>query len=135
MSDEATQRLRGNQALPSHRTLFRFLAGAELGRAKQAQAKNADVLRRASATGTAAAPGRLRVDPDATWTDTYGALREGSMFSYKAEVQLSPLVGVVGETSDVLAIRARGEDASPRRKLASLIDDCVAAIPKEARPP
>ncbi len=92
------------------------------------------MLRRASATGAAAAPGRLRVDPDATWTDTYGELREGSKFSYTAEVQLSPLVGVVGETGDVLAIRARGEGASPRRKLASLIDDCVAAIPKEARP-
>ncbi len=27
LGDEATQRLRGNQALPSHTTLFRFLAG------------------------------------------------------------------------------------------------------------
>jgi hypothetical protein len=46
---------------------------------------------------------------------------------------MSPLVGVVGETGDVLALRARGGNASPRRKLASFIDECVAAIPKEAR--
>ncbi len=49
-------------------------------------------------------------------------------------MQLSPLVGVVGETGDVLAVRARGGNASPRRKLASFIDECVAAIPAEARP-
>ena len=42
-------------------------------------------------------------------------------------------MGVVGETGDVLTIRARGGNASPRRKLASFIDECVAAIPKEAR--
>ena len=46
-------------------------------------------------------------------------------------MQLSPLVGVVGETGDVLAVRARGGNASPRRKLASFIDECVAAIPAE----
>ena len=46
---------------------------------------------------------------------------------------MSPLVGVVGETGDVLAIRARGGNASPRRRLASFIDECVAAIPTEAR--
>lgn len=46
---------------------------------------------------------------------------------------MSPLVGVVGETGDVLAIRAQGGNASPRRKLASFIDECVAAIPNEAR--
>jgi len=34
----------------------------------------------------------------------------------------------------VFAIRARGGNASPRRKLASFIDECVAAIPAEARP-
>gem|GEM_PF-4990031 len=43
------------------------------------------------------------------------------------------LVGVVGETGDVLANRARGGNASPSGKLASFIDECVAAIPKEAR--
>ena len=42
--DEATRRLRGNQALPSHTTLFRFLVGADLGRAMRAQAVNRDIL-------------------------------------------------------------------------------------------
>jgi hypothetical protein len=134
LQDEATQRLRGSQALPSHTTLFRFLAGADLGRAKRAQATNADVLRRAWAMGAAPAPGRLTIDPDATYIDTYGKKKEGSKFSYKGEVQMSPLVGVIGETGDVLAIRARGGNASPKRKLASFIDECVAAIPKQARP-
>ena len=84
--------------------------------------------------GAAPTPGRLTIDPDATYIDTYGKNKEGSRFSYKGEVQVSPLVGVVGETGDVLAIRARGGNASPRRKLASFIDECVASIPAEARP-
>ena len=83
--------------------------------------------------GAAPAPGRLTIDPDATYIDTYGKLKEGSRFSYKGEVQMSPLVGVIGETGDVLAIRARGGNASPRRKLASFIDECVAAVPRSAR--
>ena len=134
LEDEATGRLRGSHALPSHTTLFRFLAGADLGRAMRAQAVNREMLRRSWAMGAAPAPGRLTIDPDATYIDTYGKLKEGSRFSYKGEVQMSPLVGVVGETGDVLAIRARGGNASPRRKLASFIDECVAAIPVEARP-
>ncbi|MGH8300524.1 MAG: IS1380 family transposase [Steroidobacteraceae bacterium] len=134
LQDEATQRLRGTHALPSHTTLYRFLAGAELGRVMRARATNRDMLRRAWAMGAAPAPGILTIDPDATYIDTYGKLKEGSTFSYKHEVQMSPLVGVVGETGDVLAIRARGGNASPRRKLDSFIDECVAAIPKEARP-
>lgn len=64
----------------------------------------------------------------ATYVDTYGPGKEGSRFTYKGEVQVSPLVGVVGETGDVLCIRARGGNASPRKKLASFVDECVAAI-------
>ena len=134
LQDEATQRLRGSHALPSHTTLFRFLAGADLGRVQRAMAVNRDVLRRAWAMGAAPAPGILTIDPDATYIDTYGKHKEGSTFSYKHEVQMSPLVGVVGETGDVLALRARGGNASPRRKIASFIDECVAAVPAEARP-
>lgn len=133
LEDEATLALRGSHALPSHTTLYRFLAGAELGRVQRAAATNRDMLRRAWAMGAAPAPGRLTIDPDATYLTTYGKQKEGSAFSYKGEVQMSPLVGVVGETGDVLAIRARGGNASPKRKLASFIDECVAAIPKEAR--
>ena len=69
--------------------------------------------------GAAPAPGILTTDPDATYVDTYGKHKEGSTFSYHHEVQMSPLVGVVGETGDVLAIRARGGNASPRKKIAS----------------
>jgi hypothetical protein len=133
LQDEATRRLRGSHALPSHTTLFRFLAGADLGRVQRAMTVNRDMLRRAWAMGGAPAPGRLTIDPDATYVDTYGKHKEGSTFSYKHEVQMSPLVGVVGETGDVLAIRARGGNASPRKKLASFVDECVAAIPKGAR--
>ena len=133
LRDEATQRLRGSHALPSHTTLFRFLAGSDLGRVKRAQATNTDLLERAWAMGAAPLPGRLTIDPDATYIDTYGKHKEGSRFSYKGEVQMSPLVGVIGETGDVLAVRARGGNASPRRKLASFIDECVAAVPRSAR--
>lgn len=113
LQDEATQPLRVSHALPSHTTLFRFLAGADLGRVMRAGATNRDMLRRAWAMGAAPPPGRLTIDPDATYVLTYGKHKEGSTFSYKGEVQMSPLVGVVGETGDVLAIRARGGNASP----------------------
>ena len=55
--------------------------------------------------GPGPGPGILTIDPDATYVDTYGKQKEGSKFSYKGEVQMSPLVGVVGETGDVLCIR------------------------------
>ena len=45
---------------------------------------------------------------------------------------MSPLVGVIGETGDVLALRGRGATASPKRNLASFVTACVAAIPKDA---
>ena len=134
LQDGATQRLRGSHALPSHTTLYRFLAGADLGRVSKAMAVNRDMLRRAWAMGAAPALGILTIDPDATYINTYGRQKEGSAFSYKGEVQMSQLVGVVGETGDVLALRARGGNASPRKKLASFVDECVAAIPKEVRP-
>ncbi len=83
LKDEATRRLRGSHALPSHTTLFRFLAGADLGRVMRAQAVNREMLRRSWAMGAAPAPGRLTIDPDATYIDTSGKAKEGSRFSYK----------------------------------------------------
>jgi hypothetical protein len=133
LQDEATRRLRGSHALPSHTTLYRFLAGADLGRVAKTQATNRDMLRRAWAMGGAPEPGILTIDPDATYIDTYGKHKEGSTFSYKGEVQMSPLVGVCGETGEVLALRARGGSAHPGKKLASFLGECVAAVPKEAR--
>lgn len=71
LKDEATQRLRGSHALPSHTTLYRFLAGADLGRVAKAMAVNRDMLRRAWAMEAAPQPGILIIDPDATYIDTY----------------------------------------------------------------
>jgi hypothetical protein len=133
LAGEATARLRGEHALPSGTTLWRFLAGADLGRVKRAEAVNRTMLRRAWAMGAGPAPGILTIDPDATYVSTYGPGKEGSSFSYKGEVQMSPLVGVCGETGDVLAVRARGGNASPRKKIASFVDDCVAAVPEPWR--
>ncbi len=133
LAGEATARLRGAHALPSGTTLWRFLGGADLGRVKRAEAVNRAMLRRAWAMGAGPAPGLLTIDPDATYLSTYGPGKEGSRFSYKGEVQMSPLVGVCGETGDVLAIRARGGNASPRKKIASFVDECVAAVPEPWR--
>jgi hypothetical protein len=44
----------------------------------RAQAVNREVLRRAWAMGAAPAPGRLTIDPDATYIDTYGKLKGSS---------------------------------------------------------
>ena len=133
LADEATQRLRGDHSLPSHTTLFRFCAGADLGRAAKAAAVNRAMLRRAWAMGAAPTPGLLTIDPDATWISTYGPSKEGSAFSYKHEVGMSPMLGVCGETGDVLALRARGGNANAGRAMGSFIDECVAAIPTGCR--
>jgi hypothetical protein len=133
LADEATARLRGDHVLPSHSTLYRFLAGADLGRAHKAAAVNRAMLGRAWAMGAAPAPGILTIDPDATWIETSGRLKEGAAFSYKHEVGLSPMVGVCGETGDVLGLRARGGNAQAGRALGSFVDECVGAIPREAR--
>lgn len=133
LADEATLRLRGGHALASHTTLWRFCAGADLGRVQKAAVVNRAMVRRAWAMGAAPSPGVLTIDPDATWIATYGAHKEGSAFSYKHEVGMSPMVGVCGETGDVLALRARGGDANAGRALGSFIDECVTAIPEGCR--
>jgi hypothetical protein len=129
----ATEQLRGAHAFPSHTTLFRFCAGADLGRAHKAAAVNRTMLARAWALGAGPTGERITIDPDATLVDTYGPGKEGSAFSYRGEVGLSPLVGVCGETGDVLGLRARGGNAHPGRALAGFIRECAAAIPTAVR--
>ena len=128
-----TEALRGEHAFPSHTTLFRFCAGADLGRAQKAAAVNRTMLERAWALGAGPAGGVVTIDPDATLVDTYGPGKEGSRFTYRGEVGLSPLIGVCGETGDVLALRARGGNAHPGRALAGFIRECAAAIPAAVR--
>jgi hypothetical protein len=129
----ATEALRGQHAFPSHTTLFRFLAGADFGRAQKAAAVNRTMLARAWAMGAGPIGGVVTIDPDATLVDTYGPGKEGSTFTYRGEVGLSPLIGVCGETGDVLALRARGGNAHPGRANAGFIRECVAAIPAPVR--
>jgi len=131
--DGATQRLRGGHRLPSHTTLFRFCAGADFGRAQKAAAVNRTMLARAWALGMGPTGGLVTIDPDATLVDTYGAGKQGSTFSYRGETGLSPLLGVCGETGDVLAVRARAGNARHGRDLAGFIRECVTAIPPAVR--
>jgi hypothetical protein len=128
-----TETLRGDHEFPSHTTLFRFLAGAELGRAQKAAAVNRIMLARAWAMGAGPTGERITIDPDATLVGTYGPGKEGSTFTYRGETGLSPLIGVCGETGDVLAVRARGGNAHPGRALAGFIRECAAAIPLPLR--
>src|SRR5919109_1986299 len=51
LAGEATATLRGSHALPSHTTLWRFCAGADLGRVGKAAAVNRAMLARAWAMG------------------------------------------------------------------------------------
>lgn len=76
---------------------------------------------------------RLTIDPAATRVATYGRGKEASAFSRTGQTALSPLIGVVGETGDVLAVRARGGAANDGRAIGSFIDECVAAGPQGAR--
>jgi len=133
LADPATTALRGANALPSVPTMWRFLAGADLGRVAKAAATNRAMLRRAWAAGAAPEGDRLTIDPDATRVPVYGPGKEGSAFSRTGQTALSPLVGVLGETGDVLALRARGGAANDGRAMGSFIDECVAAIPAGAR--
>lgn len=133
LADPATAALRGANVLPSVSTLWRFLAGADLGRVAKAAAVNRAMLRRAWAAGAAPAGDRLTIDPDATRVATYGAGKQGSAFSRTGQTGLSPLVGACGETGDVLALRARGGAANDGRAMGSFLDECVAAIPAGAR--
>lgn len=134
LADDATQTLRGINVLPSVPTLWRFLAGADLGRVAKAGAVNRVMLRRAWAAGAAPEGERLTIDPDATRVAVYGPGKQGSAFSRTGQTALSPLVGVLGETGDVLALRARGGAANDGRAMGSFIDECVTAIPKQCRP-
>jgi len=133
LADPATTALRGANALPSVPTMWRFLAGADLGRVAKAAATNRAMLRRAWAAGAAPEGDRLTIDPDATRVPVYGPGKQGSAFSRTGQTALSPLVGVLGETGDVLALRARGGAANDGRAMGSFIDECVAAIPAGAR--
>lgn len=133
IADPATAALRGNHALPSVPTLWRFLAGADLGRVAKAAAVNRVMLRRAWAAGAAPDGDRITIDPDATRVEVYGPGKEGSAFTRSGQTALSPLVGVVGQTGDVLALRARGGAANDGRAMGSFIDECVAAIPAGCR--
>lgn len=129
----ATEQLRGQHAFPSHTTLFRFCAGADFGRVHKAAAVNRTMIERAWALGFGPTGGVVTIDPDATLVDTYGPGKEGSTFTYRGEVGLSPLIGVCGETGDVLALRARGGNAHPGRALAGFIRECAAAVPGPVR--
>jgi hypothetical protein len=131
--DGATQRLRGNHRLPSHTTLFRFVTAAGLGRVQKAAAVNRTMLARAWALGAGPRGDRVTIDPDATLVDTFGPGKQGSTFTYRGEVGLSPLIGVCGETGDVLALRARGGNAHPGRAMAGFIRECATAIPTAVR--
>jgi hypothetical protein len=133
LADPATAVLRGINALPSVPTLWRFLAGADLGRVAKAAAVNRAMLRRAWAAGAAPEGDRLTIDPDATRVATYGPGKEGSAFSRTGQTALSPLVGVLGETGDVLALRARGGAANDGRAMGSFIEECIGAIPPGCR--
>lgn len=134
LADPGTEQLRGSAALPSTATLWRFLGGADLGRVAKAAAVNRTMLRRAWAAGAAPEGDVLTLDPDATRVATYGPGKEGSAFSRTGQTALSPLVGVCGETGDVLGLRARGGSANDARAMGSFIDECVHAIPQGARP-
>ncbi|MEZ5222028.1 MAG: hypothetical protein R2743_11090 [Ilumatobacteraceae bacterium] len=110
--------------LPSHTTLWRFCAGADLGRVSKAAAVNRTMLARAWAMGAGPTGGLVTIDPDATMVATYGPGKHGSTFSYKGETGLSPLIGVCGETGDVLALRARAGNAAPGRAIGGFILEC-----------
>jgi hypothetical protein len=90
------------------------------------------MLARAWAAGAGPTGPVLTIDLDATTVEVYGS-QEGAVHSYKGEPALSPLIGVCGETGDVVGVRARGGNAEAGRALASFTRECVFAIPEHVR--
>lgn len=139
LADPATQQLRGGRHLPSHDTLWRFCDDADIGTVTRAAGANRVLLERLVSLAQRADPGKLdsmfddgvvTVDPDATKVATYGKAKQGSKFSYQfSGTCLHPIVGVLGETGHVLAVRARGGNRTPRGGLGSFTRDCIDAVP------
>lgn len=134
LRDEATAALRGEAPLPSHDTLWRFCDDADIGTTGRAAAVNRVMLARAWALGGAPETEVLTIDPDATKVATYGVGKQGSTFSYNySGTCLHPLVGVIGETGEVVAVRNRGGAANAGRALGSFVQECIAAVPAAHR--
>jgi len=141
LADPATSQLRGGRALPSHDTLWRFFDDADIGTVARAAGANRVLLARLVSLAQRADPGKLdsmfdddvvTVDPDATKVATYGKAKQGSRFSYNfSGTCLHPIVGVIGETGHVLAVRSRGGNASPRSGLGSFTRQCIDAVPDQ----
>lgn len=88
------------------------------------------MLARAWTLGGAPDTEVLTLDPDATKVATFGLGKQGSTFSYNFDgTCLHPLVGVIGETGEVVAVRNRGGGAFAGRALGSFTEQCLAAIP------
>jgi hypothetical protein len=132
LAGEANDRLRGEHRLPSQVTSWRFLNGADLGRVAKASADNRVMLARAWASWAGPTGEWITIDPDATTVDVFGD-KVGAVYSYKGERALSPMIGVCGQTGDVLGVRARGGNAEAGRALAGFIRECVWAIPLAVR--
>lgn len=133
LADEATATLRGKQALPSHTTMWRFLDESDLGRVMKMSAVNREMIRRAWAMGAAPKGEILTIVPDATLVRTYGKDKEGSKHSYQGKPALHPIIGIVGETGEVLGVRARGGSSQAGRAMGSFTTECISAIPSEVR--
>ena len=141
LADPATSELRGGRHLPSHDTLWRFCDDADIGTVTRAAGANQVLLERLVSLAGRADPGKLdsmfdqdvvTVDPDATKVATYGKAKQGSKFSYNfSGTCLHPIVGVIGETGHVLAVRSRGGNASPRSGLGSFTRHCIDAVPDQ----
>ncbi len=128
----ATEVRRGDHAFPSDTTLFRFVAGADFGRAQKAAAVNRTMLERAWGLGRDLRAGWSR--STSTRRCRHLRARQGSStFTYRGEVGLSSLIGMCGETGDVLALRARGGNANPGRANAGFTGECNGAIPQAVR--
>ena len=141
LADPATSELRGGRRLPSHDTLWRFCDDADIGTVTRAAGATRVLLERLVSLAGRADPGKLdgmfddhvvTVDPDATKVATYGKHKQGSTFSYNFSGTCHhPIVGVVGETGHVLAVRSRGGNASPRSGLGSFTQQCIEAVPDQ----
>ncbi len=128
--DGATQQLRGAHRLPSHTTLWRFVAAADLGRAAKAAAVNRTMLARAWALGAGPEGGDGH---GRSGRDIGGHLRAGKG---RIPVRLQRPDRLVAADRGVRRDRRRVRRASPGRQRPPwpghgclFVRECVQAIP------
>jgi DDE family transposase len=110
-------------------TVGTFLRAFTSGHARQLDAVQEDLHRRAWAAGARPAERTVRLDLDSTVIETYGLQKQGgSRFTYLNTRGYHPLLAVIAETGEVVHSRLREGKASSGRGASSFARQALARL-------